>query len=87
MDPQLDARMTHSGIPNYAPAAASPAVDAIPVGACNDAGNFSASLDALGGKRRGAGNTGCDIGAVEMAGLPILAVGFDNDRDQSLARR
>jgi hypothetical protein len=77
VDPQLDGRMTYAGMPYYAPAAASPAVDAIPRGACNNAGDFSVSLDALGSPRRSGGNPSCDIGAIEVSELPIFADGFE----------
>ena len=77
IDARLGGRMTRSGMPYYAPAADSPAIDAIPLGACNDASNFGVPLDVLGASRRIGGNPACDIGAVEATELPIFADGFD----------
>ncbi len=69
--------MMRDGMPYHAPSAASPAVDAIPPGACNDAESFSVALDVLGASRRASGNPSCDIGAVEASELPIFADGFE----------
>lgn len=77
VDPQLGGRMARNGMPYYAPAEASPAVDAIPLGACNDAETFGVALDAVGASRRAEGNPSCDIGAVEVSELPIFEDGFD----------
>ena len=77
VDPQLGGRLTLSGMPYHAPASASAAVDAIPPAACVDAAGFRVSVDALGSSRRANGNPPCDIGAVEVAELPIFKDGFD----------
>ena len=77
VDPLLGPRQLSAGMPFHAPAANGPAVDAVPRSACDDSGGYGVFVDALGGKRRGAGNPACDIGAVEVAELPIFADGFD----------
>ncbi len=77
VDPQLGGRAVLSGMPYYALSLASPAIDAIPVGACNDSAGFRVSLDAVGASRRTVANPLCDIGAVEVSELPIFTDGFD----------
>jgi hypothetical protein len=76
VDPQLGPRVVSAGMPIHAPAAASPAINAIPLGLCGDAGSFAVSTDARGARRPGDANAFCDIGAVETES-PLFADGFE----------
>jgi len=76
-DPELGPRQSIAGMPFHSPGPGSPAVDAIPAGACEDTGYFPVPLDATGAARRNGSSVDCDIGAVEAVELPIFVDGFD----------
>lgn len=77
VDPELGPRQVSAGMPFHSPDPTSPAVDAIPVPACDDVGGFAVQLDATGAARRSEANPACDIGAAEAVELPIFVDGFD----------
>lgn len=76
VDPLLGPRIETSGMPAYVPTSDSPAIDAAPPGRCDDARGFGLTEDARGLRRAAAGDTSCDIGAIE-AERPLFSDGFE----------